>query len=256
MLDHRRERHRQGAGRACDHPAQRAARAGRSWRSTAPPSPRPCWRASCSATRRARSPGPIAGASASSSSAAAGTILLDEIGDMPLALQAKILRVLQEQTFERVGGNETIKTDVRVIAATHRDLKARAAAGQVPRRPLLPPQRLHDRSAAAARARRRSGDPGAATTCAGSAASSAARSRDVAPEALARLRAYPWPGNIRELQSVLRQALLHASGTTLLSAFLPELRPRCDRSPRRRSAPRRRLRPRCLHARAARAGRQ
>jgi len=53
-----------------------------------------------------------------------GTLFLDEIGDMPPALQAKILRVLQEQAFERVGGNETIKTDVRLIAATHRDLKA------------------------------------------------------------------------------------------------------------------------------------
>src|SRR3954470_20926153 len=56
-----------------------------------------------------------------------GTILLDEIGDMPLALQAKLLRVLQEQTFERVGGNQTIRTNVRIIASTHRDLRARAA---------------------------------------------------------------------------------------------------------------------------------
>jgi transcriptional regulator with GAF, ATPase, and Fis domain len=53
-----------------------------------------------------------------------GTILLDEVGDMPLALQAKMLRVLQEQSFERVGGNEAIRTDVRLISATHRDLKA------------------------------------------------------------------------------------------------------------------------------------
>src|SRR6266849_5319124 len=53
-----------------------------------------------------------------------GTLFLDEIGDMPLALQAKILRLLQEQSFERIGGNETVRTDVRLIAATHRDLKA------------------------------------------------------------------------------------------------------------------------------------
>ena len=59
-----------------------------------------------------------------------GTIFLDEIGDMPLALQAKILRLLQEQAFERVGGNETIRTDVRLIAATHRDLKAWSAEGK------------------------------------------------------------------------------------------------------------------------------
>ncbi|HEV3164171.1 MAG TPA: sigma-54 dependent transcriptional regulator, partial [Isosphaeraceae bacterium] len=59
-----------------------------------------------------------------------GTLFLDEIGDMPLALQAKILRVLQEQSFDRVGGNETIRTDVRLIAATHRDLKAWSAQGK------------------------------------------------------------------------------------------------------------------------------
>ena len=59
-----------------------------------------------------------------------GTLFLDEIGDMPPATQAKMLRVLQEQTFERVGGNETIRTDVRLIAATHRDLKAWSADGK------------------------------------------------------------------------------------------------------------------------------
>src|SRR6202034_4104106 len=59
-----------------------------------------------------------------------GTILLDEIGDMPLPLQAKILRLLQEQSFERVGGNETVRTNVRLIAASHRDLKALAAEGK------------------------------------------------------------------------------------------------------------------------------
>src|SRR5262249_38975662 len=59
-----------------------------------------------------------------------GTLFLDEVGDMPLALQAKILRLLQEQAFERVGSNETIRTDVRLIAATHRNLKAWSAEGK------------------------------------------------------------------------------------------------------------------------------
>src|SRR6202011_3776483 len=59
-----------------------------------------------------------------------GTLFLDEIGDMPLTLQAKILRLLQEQSFERVGGNETVQTDVRLIAATHRDLTAWSAEGK------------------------------------------------------------------------------------------------------------------------------
>jgi sigma54-dependent transcription regulator len=59
-----------------------------------------------------------------------GTLFLDEIGDMPLVLQAKMLRLLQEQSFERIGGNETIKTDVRLIAATHRDLTVWSAEGK------------------------------------------------------------------------------------------------------------------------------
>src|SRR5215467_14525336 len=59
-----------------------------------------------------------------------GTLFLDEVGDMPLATQGKVLRLLQDQTFDRVGGNETVRTDVRLIAATHHDLKADAAAGK------------------------------------------------------------------------------------------------------------------------------
>ena len=149
-----------------------------------------------------------------------GTLFLDEIGDMPLALQAKILRVLQEQTFKRVGGNETIRTDVRLIAATHRDLKAWSAEGKF--RPTCitgwassPSTCRHCASGV--------------TTCRcwsnttfGDTAASWAECREVAPEALQRLRSYSWPGNIRELQSVLKQALLRASGPVLLPAFLPE----------------------------------
>jgi DNA-binding NtrC family response regulator len=149
------------------------------------------------------------------------TLFLDEIGDMPLALQAKILRLLQEQAFERVGGNETIRTDVRLIAATHRDLKAWSAEGKF--RPdlfyrlgvftiHLPPlrERGDDLPVLAQHyVRRFSRELGREV-------------RQVAPEAMTRLRGYSWPGNIRELQSVLKQALLQASGTTLLPAFLPE----------------------------------
>ena len=91
-----------------------------------------------------------------------GTLFLDEIGDMPLALQAKILRLLQEQAFERVGGNETIRTDVRLIAATHRDLKAWSERRAVPPGPVLPAGRLHHPPAAAARAGRRPAAAGAA----------------------------------------------------------------------------------------------
>ena len=139
---------------------------------------------------------------------------------MPLALQAKILRVLQDQTFERVGGNETIQTDVRLIAATHRDLKAWSAEGKF--RPdlyyrlnvftiHLPPLRERGDDLpllVQLYLRRFSRDLGREV-------------HEVAPDALERLRDYSWPGNIRELQSVLKQALLKAPGAVLLAAFLP-----------------------------------
>jgi DNA-binding NtrC family response regulator len=150
-----------------------------------------------------------------------GTLFLDEIGDMRLGMQAKLLRVLQDQTFERVGGSETIRTDVRLIAATHRDLKAWAAEGKF--RPdlfyrlsvftiALPPlrERGDDLTMLVQQYLRRINRELGREV------------REVAPEALARLRAYPWPGNIRELQSVLKQALLRATGSVLIPAFLPD----------------------------------
>ena len=150
-----------------------------------------------------------------------GTLFLDEIGDMPPATQAKMLRVLQEQTFERVGGNETIRTDVRLIAATHRNLKLWSEEGKF--RPdlyyrlsvftiHLPPlrERSDDQPLLVQHyVRRFSRELGRDV-------------RHVAPEAMTRLRDYSWPGNIRELQSVLKQALLQASGSVLLPTFLPE----------------------------------
>jgi len=152
-----------------------------------------------------------------------GTLFLDEIGDMPLVLQGKILRVLQEQAFERVGGTETVRTDVRLIAATHRNLKAWSEEGKF--RPdlyyrlgvftiHLPPlrERGDDLPMLVQYYLRRFGRE------------LGREIREIAPEALERLSNYSWPGNIRELQSVLKQALLQASGTVLLPAFLPDLR--------------------------------
>jgi DNA-binding NtrC family response regulator len=153
-----------------------------------------------------------------------GTLLLDEIGDMPSPLQAKILRLLQEQTFERVGGNETLRSDVRVIAATHRDLKARAADGTF-RADLyyrlgvfsIPLPALRDRGddleTLVRHYLRRFGREMGRDV------------REIDPDALARLRAHGWPGNVRELQSVVKQALLQARGPVLLPAFLPKLAP-------------------------------
>jgi two-component system nitrogen regulation response regulator GlnG len=151
-----------------------------------------------------------------------GTIFLDEVGDMPLALQAKVLRVLQEQAFERVGGNETVRTDVRLIAATHRDLKAWLEEGRF-RGDLyyrlsaftidLPPlrERGDDLPMLVRYYLHRFGREMGREVV------------EVAPTAMDRLRDYSWPGNIRELQNVLRQALLRARGKELLPEFLPEL---------------------------------
>jgi DNA-binding NtrC family response regulator len=151
-----------------------------------------------------------------------GTIFLDEVGDMPLALQAKVLRLLQEQAFERVGGNETVRTDVRLIAATHRDLKSCAEQGRF-RADLyyrlsaftieLPPlrERGDDLPMLVRHYLRRFGREMGREVA------------EVAPEAIDRLRDYSWPGNIRELQNVLRQALLRSRGRVLLPDFLPDL---------------------------------
>ena len=88
-----------------------------------------------------------------------GTLFLDEIGDMPMEAQTRLLRVLQEGEYTTVGGRTPIKTDVRIIAATHRELKTPDPAGPVSRGPLLPSQRRAAAPAAAARARwRTSGD--------------------------------------------------------------------------------------------------
>jgi nitrogen regulation protein NR(I) len=150
-----------------------------------------------------------------------GTIFLDEIGDMPLATQGKMLRLLQDQTFERVGGNETIHTDVRVIAATNRDLKPMSEDGRF--RPDLY-YRLSVFTIPLPPLRERGEDlPMLVQHYVGRFNRELGRDvREISPQVLTLLAAYSWPGNIRELQSVLKQALLQASGTILVPAFLPD----------------------------------
>jgi two-component system response regulator HydG len=139
-----------------------------------------------------------------------GTVFLDEIGEMPPAMQAAFLRVLETGELRRVGGRETIRTDVRVIAATHRDLRAMVAAGRF-REDLyfrlnvlaieLPPlrARLEDLPLLA---------ESIIAELAGAAGTEAPR---LTPRALRRLLAHPFPGNIRELRNVLARAVILSS---------------------------------------------
>lgn len=151
-----------------------------------------------------------------------GTLFLDEIGDMSPPTQSKILRVLQEQRFERVGGTETIQTDVRIIAATHHDLQQLTRAGRF-RKDLL--YRLNGFTIHLPPLRERGEDLPLLLNHFLTRFSNQ-MGKDVqrtSPETLRLLNNYDWPGNIRELQSVLKNAILQSSGPELLADFLPDL---------------------------------
>jgi DNA-binding NtrC family response regulator len=150
-----------------------------------------------------------------------GTMLLDEIGDMSPATQAKVLRLLQEQRFERVGGNETIQTDVRLIAATNKDLEGEVAAGRF-RRDLL--YRLNVFTIRVPPLRERRDDIPLLIEHFLPRFSRSLRHpiHSVAPEARDCLVAYAWPGNVRQLQSILKYAILQAPGDVLTLDCLPE----------------------------------
>lgn len=150
-----------------------------------------------------------------------GTIFLDEIGDMSPATQAKALRLLQQQQFERVGGNTTIQTDVRIIAATNCDLAKLVEEGKF-RRDLF--YRLNGFTLTLPPLRERRDD---VTLLAEHFLKRFNRElhksvRSITVEALEMLRRHNWPGNVRELESAVRYALVHTSGTVLTADSLPE----------------------------------
>jgi len=150
-----------------------------------------------------------------------GTLFLDEIGDMSPLVQSKVLRVLQSQQFERVGGNQTITTDVRVIAATNRDLEKMVEDGEF-RSDLY--YRLSGFTVQLAPLRERPEDlPQLLENYL--AIFSKELGKDVhgiSPEAMDVLTNYTWPGNVRELQNVLKQALLRSAGQVIIPDFLPD----------------------------------
>ena len=149
-----------------------------------------------------------------------GTLFLDEIGDVSPAVQVKLLRVLQEREFERVGGEETISADVRVLSATHRDMKAEVAAGRF-REDLF--YRLHVVPVEVPPLRERRED--IARLCAHFIAKLGPRTnpavRGIDEGALARLSAYQWPGNVRELENAIEQSLVFAEGERIDARALP-----------------------------------
>ncbi len=149
-----------------------------------------------------------------------GTLFLDEIGDMTPLMQTKILRVLQEQTFERVGGSETIRTHARIIAATNRDLE-QAIADKEFRSDLF--YRLNVYTIKLPPLRER-GDDIALLANHFLRRFSAELGKEVsgfAREAMDLVTQYRWPGNVREMQSAIKHALLQATGPVIVPAFLP-----------------------------------
>jgi formate hydrogenlyase transcriptional activator len=143
-----------------------------------------------------------------------GTLLLDEVGELPLEAQAKLLRVLQEHEFERVGGARSLRADVRVIAATNRDLQAQVAAGGF-RSDLY--YRLNVFPIAMPPLRERRDDiPRLVQHFATKAARKLGKTLEgIAPAFIEQASAYDWPGNIRELENLIERAMIMSDGTRL-----------------------------------------
>ncbi|MHB8879643.1 MAG: sigma-54 interaction domain-containing protein [Myxococcaceae bacterium] len=148
-----------------------------------------------------------------------GTLFLDEVGDLPLALQVKLLRVLQERTFERVGESEPRPTDARIIAATNVELRRAVRAGTF-RDDLFYRLRVVPIELPPLRARREDVEPLARALLA-RVGGRQGRAQRFSPEALRALLRYPWPGNVRELENAIEFATAVSRGQTILPDDLP-----------------------------------
>ncbi len=153
--------------------------------------------------------------------AAGGTVFLDEIGELSMLLQAKLLRVLQEREMERVGGTKTIQLDIRLVAATNRDLEQAVSKGDF-RRDLFYRLNVVSLKAPALRERPEDTLPLAEHFAKKYAAECGRRIVGLAPEARAYLQSYSWPGNVRELENAIERAVVLGSADMLLAEDLPE----------------------------------
>ena len=153
--------------------------------------------------------------------ASGGTLFLDEIGEIPNEMQVKLLRVLQESEFERVGGIKTIRVDVRLVAATNRDLKREIASGSF-REDLFYRLNVVSIALPALRERRSDIPPLVSYFIAKFNARLRKNVEGVEPDAIERLASYGWPGNIRELENVIERAVLFADGARIRLEDLSE----------------------------------
>ncbi len=167
--------------------------------------------------------------------AAGGTILLDEVGDIPPGMQVKLLRFLQERQFERLGGNRTLTVDVRVIAATHRDLPQLTREGRF-REDLYYRLNVIEIHLPALRSRRQDVPLLVDFFVHKFAAANGKRVSGVAEETVAALMAYGWPGNVRELEHAIERAVILARDERLDISLFPSL-PRQPAAPTRANGP-------------------
>jgi len=152
------------------------------------------------------------------------TLFLDEIGEMPLDLQVKLLRVLQEKEIERVGGRKTIKVDVRIVAATNRDLEMEVAEGRF-RSDLYYRLNIFPISLPPLRDRREDIPLLAAYFIRRFAKKAARQITTFSNRALQDMIQYSWPGNIRELEHLIERSVLLSSGDTIKHIYLPSSKP-------------------------------
>ena len=149
------------------------------------------------------------------------TLFLDEIGEMPLEAQSKLLRVLQERELERLGGKQTIKVNVRLIAATNRNLEQEVKAGRF-REDLFYRLNVFPIQLPPLRDRQEDIEPLANFFVAKYSRNAGKKVKKIAPKVLQQLRSYTWPGNVRELEHLIERSILLTFGDTLTEVYIPK----------------------------------